>query len=131
MARRGPRRSKAHREFVSECEEILERMRADLADLGEARARGEGADPALVNRLFRSAHSLKGLSGMFGFDALGELAHRAEDLLDGLRMGRVGLDSPALPLLDEAMAIFAGALGERPPAAGGQGPGGSGRDLAG
>jgi two-component system chemotaxis sensor kinase CheA len=112
MARRTPRRSKAQREFVSECEEILERMRADLADLADPRERGAAADPALVNRLFRSAHTLKGLSGVFGFDALGELAHRAEDLLDGLRMGRVGPDSPALPLLDEAMAIFAGALGE-------------------
>ena len=129
MARRGPRRSKAHREFVSECEEILERMRADLADLGEARARGEGADPALVNRLFRSAHSLKGLSGMFGFDALGELAHRAEDLLDGLRLSRVRLDSPALPLLDEAVALFARALGELPSADGAQALEGSVRDL--
>jgi two-component system chemotaxis sensor kinase CheA len=117
MARRAPRRSKAQREFVSECEEILERMRADLADLADPRE-GGAADPALVNRLFRSAHTLKGLSGVFGFDALGELAHRAEDLLDGLRMGRVGLDSPALPLLDEAMAVFAGALGQ--PAAAGE-----------
>jgi two-component system chemotaxis sensor kinase CheA len=116
MARRAPRRSKAHREFVAEGEEILERMRADLADLGEARARGEDADPALVNGLFRSAHSLKGLSGLFGFDALGELAHRAEDLLDGLRLSRVRLDSPALPLLDEAVALFAGALRELPSA---------------
>jgi two-component system chemotaxis sensor kinase CheA len=130
MARRAPRRSKAHREFVSECEEILERMRADLADLGEARARGADADPALVNGLFRSAHSLKGLSGLFGFDALGELAHRTEDLLDGLRLSRVRLDSPALPLLDEAVALFSGALGELPPADGARGLEGSVRDLA-
>jgi two-component system chemotaxis sensor kinase CheA len=129
MARRAPRRSKAHREFVSECEEILERMRADLADLGEARARGGEADPALVNGLFRSAHSLKGLSGLFGFDALGELAHRAEDLLDGLRLGRVRLDSPALPLLDEAVVLFAGALAELPAPDGAPGLEGAVRDL--
>ena len=33
--------SKADREFVSEAEEILERMRLDLADLSDQRAAGE------------------------------------------------------------------------------------------
>ena len=51
-------RSKAYREFVSEAEEILERMRGDLADLADQRAATQEADPDLVNRLFRSAHSL-------------------------------------------------------------------------
>ena len=78
-------RSKAEREFVSEAEEILERMRGDLLDLAEQRDAGREADPELVNRLFRSAHSLKGLSGMFGFDGMGELAHHLEDVLDRLR----------------------------------------------
>jgi two-component system chemotaxis sensor kinase CheA len=109
------RRSKAYREFVSEAEEILERMRADLSDLGDQRAQRGEADPELVNRLFRSAHSLKGLAGMFGLDALSELAHHLEDVLDGMRLGRVALDSPAAALLDESVALFAaemGALGD-------------------
>ena len=63
-------RSKAHREFVSEAEEILERMREDLARLAERSGAGGEVDPELVNGLFRSAHSLKGLSGMFGLDGI-------------------------------------------------------------
>ncbi|HME70740.1 MAG TPA: chemotaxis protein CheA [Myxococcota bacterium] len=109
MAARRPKnrpRSKAYREFVSEAEEILERMRGDLADLADQRAAKHEADPDLVNRLFRSAHSLKGLAGMFGLDGMSQLAHHLEDVLDGLRLGRVPLNSPAVGLLDEAVTVF-------------------------
>ena len=99
------RRTKAYREFVSEAEEILERMRDDLSDLADRRGQGADVDPELVNRLFRSAHSLKGLSGMFGLDGVSELSHHLEDVLDGLRMGRTVIDDRALTLLDESVAL--------------------------
>jgi two-component system chemotaxis sensor kinase CheA len=101
--RRG-RRTRAEREFVSEAEEILETMRALVADLGDAD--GPEPDPELVNRLFRAAHSLKALAGLFQFDPIQGLAHRLEDVLDGLRLGRVQL-SAVLGPLDEAIGIFA------------------------
>ncbi len=107
------RKSKAQREFVSEAEETLEGMREGLADLMDQRAGldadGE-VDPDLINRIFRAAHSLKGLSGMFGLESLSNLAHHLEDVLDGLRLGRVGADSPAVELLDEAAELFAAQL---------------------
>jgi two-component system chemotaxis sensor kinase CheA len=103
------RKTKVHREFVSEAEEILERMSEDLADLMDQRgelARGGEVDPELVNRIFRAAHSLKGLAGMFGLEGMSGLAHHVEDVLDGLRLGRVSFDAPAVGLLDEAVALF-------------------------
>jgi two-component system chemotaxis sensor kinase CheA len=109
--RRGDRRrTKAHREFVSEAEEILERMRDELTDLADGRGRGAEPDPELVNRLFRSAHSLKGLSGMFGLDGISELSHHLEDVLDRLRLGRTQLDDAALALLDDSVALIGSAL---------------------
>lgn len=105
-SRRKAARSKANREFVSEAEEILERMRDDLANLADQRASRGEADPDLVNGIFRSAHSLKGLAGMFELDGIGELAHHLEDVLDGLRLGRLTFDSPAVPLLDESVTLF-------------------------
>jgi two-component system chemotaxis sensor kinase CheA len=99
--------SKDNREFVSEAEEILERMFEDLSDLHEQRHGRGDVDPDLVNRIFRSAHSLKGLAGMFGLDAISKLSHRMEDILDGLRLGRVGFDSPAIELLDEGVSLLA------------------------
>ncbi|MGI9590262.1 MAG: Hpt domain-containing protein, partial [Myxococcota bacterium] len=98
--------SKADREFVSEAEEILERMRLDLADLGDQRAAGDEVDPELVNRLFRSAHSLKGLAGLFGYEPVHDLAHHLEDVLDGLRLGRLDIRSPAVDLIERAVALF-------------------------
>jgi two-component system chemotaxis sensor kinase CheA len=44
---------------------------------------------------------------MFGFDAMSELAHHLEDVLDRLRMGRVALDSEAVGLLEESVALSA------------------------
>ena len=99
--------SKADQEFISEAEEILERMRLDLADLGDQRAAGGEIDPELINRLFRSAHSLKGLAGLFGFEPVHDLAHHLEDVLDGLRLGRIEMQSPTAQLIDRAVALFA------------------------
>ncbi len=109
-SRKGRSGSKTDQEFVSEAEEILDRMRQDLADLNEERAAGEDVDPDVVNRLFRSAHSLKGLAGLFGFDPIQDLAHRVEDILDGLRLGRVPLALPVVALIDESVHLFASLL---------------------
>ena len=110
-AKRKSRKSKKaasdNREFVAEAEEILERMFEDLSDLQERRHRAAEVDPDLVNRIFRSAHSLKGLAGMFGLDMIGELAHHLEDILDSLRLGRISFDSPAIGLLDDGVSLLA------------------------
>jgi two-component system chemotaxis sensor kinase CheA len=113
MATRGGRsRStrKADQEFVSEAEEILERMREDYVDLDDQRAAGGEVDPDLINRLFRSAHSFKALAGMFGLESIQDLAHHLEDILDGLRLGKVSMDSPCIGLIDEAIHTFANLL---------------------
>ena len=67
------------REFVIESEEQLQQMEQDLLML-------EGnTDPEAVNRLFRAMHTIKGTSSFLGFEALVELTHHAEDLLNAMR----------------------------------------------
>jgi two-component system chemotaxis sensor kinase CheA len=112
MATRGTkgRSGRAEREFLSEAEEILERMRDDLGGCLERATAGVEIAPDVLNRLFRSAHSLKGLSGMFGLEALADLAHRVEDLLDAWRLGRAQPTPARLAHFDEAVALFGRAL---------------------
>jgi two-component system chemotaxis sensor kinase CheA len=96
------------KEYLSESEEFLDRLIADL-DLMASRAGGE-QDINLVNRIFRTIHSLKGLSGMMGFIEIQTLAHEFEDILDDLRMGQLRLDRDAAIKLQEAGAGFASLL---------------------
>ena len=103
-------RDKAQQEFVSEAEELLDRMRDDLSALAEASAAGREVPAATLNQLFRSAHTLKGSAGMFGHASLAELAHHLEDILDRLRMGRATLGRSGLSLLDESVSLAGAAL---------------------
>lgn len=98
--------SKDRRELVAEAEELLEQMCGDLCLLHEQRHGDGEVEPDLVHRLFRSAHTLKGLAGLSGLDAVSLIAHRLEDILDGLRLGRIDLRAPVVGLLDEGVAIL-------------------------
>ncbi|MCU0695424.1 MAG: chemotaxis protein CheA [Myxococcaceae bacterium] len=80
-------------EFVAEANEVLETLAHDVAVLDAQR--GREPEPDLLNAIFRAAHSLKGLSGMFGQERISTLAHHLEDVLDALRLGKV-LASDAL-----------------------------------
>ena len=68
--------------FITESREHLATIEADLLAIEQA---GEAADPELVNKVFRAAHSIKGCSGFLGLNKVKELAHKAETVLDMLR----------------------------------------------
>ncbi len=80
--------SQALKDFVSETEEIIESLNLDLVRLADSVDSGD-CDPDVLNGIFRGAHSIKGLAGMFGFDDLSKLSHSMESLLDGLRLGKI------------------------------------------
>ncbi len=68
--------------FIVESREHLATIEADLLTIEQA---GDAADPELVNKVFRAAHSIKGCSGFLGLNKVKELAHKAETVLDMLR----------------------------------------------
>ncbi|RJS15233.1 chemotaxis protein CheA [Corallococcus sp. H22C18031201] len=103
--------TKALAEFVAEATEILDALGRDLLALDEVRGRDD-ADPERVNGLFRAAHSLKGLAGLFGQERIARLANGAEDLLDRLRLGRLRLDDAVLDSLVDALDTFQSLLAE-------------------
>jgi two-component system, chemotaxis family, sensor kinase CheA len=97
--------SPAVSDFLGEAEEIIENLNNDLMVLGDCADAGN-CDPDLLNRVFRGAHSLKGLSGMFGFDDVSVLAHHLESLLDCLRLGKIPLDGPLVAVLFNGMDVL-------------------------
>mgnify|MGYP001828933785 FL=1 len=63
-------------------------------------------DPTLINEIFRSVHTLKGIAGMFGYRHVGAVAHALEDLLDDLRLGRAMLGQELLDVLFDSVERF-------------------------
>ncbi len=97
--------SRALKDFLGEAEEIIEKLSMDLIVLGNSAESGE-TEPDLLNSIFRGAHSVKGLAGMFGFVDISELSHHMESLLDRLRLGHVPLDGILVETLFEALEIL-------------------------
>ena len=69
-------------DYLGEAKDYLEKLNEKLMLLEDG-----VPPPELVNDLFRSAHSLKGLSACFGFDRTKLLTHRLENLLSAIKRG--------------------------------------------
>ena len=94
-------------EFVAEAQEIVDALNRDLIAVeDEMRSGSDEIDPDRLNNLFRSAHSLKGIAGMFGLEEVAGLAHDMENVLDGMRLGKVALDTRALDVLFSCVDRF-------------------------
>ncbi|MBE2251707.1 MAG: chemotaxis protein CheA [Myxococcus sp.] len=91
-------------EFVAEANEVLETLAHDVAVLDAQR--GHDPEPDLLNAVFRAAHSLKGLSAMFGQEKIAGLAHHLEDVLDALRLGKVQHDDTLIDTLLEGVDVL-------------------------
>src|SRR5512142_854360 len=84
------------REFVNESEEQLQIMEQDLLGLESKN------DPEILNRIFRAMHTIKGTSSFLQFDVMVELAHEAEDVLNGMRRGEF---KPGATMIDTMLRV--------------------------
>jgi two-component system chemotaxis sensor kinase CheA len=80
--------------FVAESQELLSEMEASLLEC----SRG-GATPEAINLIFRSAHTIKGSSGLFGLQPIVSFVHVLETALDQVRLGRLELSPEFVTLL--------------------------------
>jgi len=69
-------------EYLAECCEHLATVETGLLAMEKG---GSATDDELVHRVFRAMHSVKGGAGFFDLVKIGQLAHRAEDLLALIR----------------------------------------------
>ena len=92
-------------EFLAEAEEIISELSDTLSKLSEGINAGR-VDPDTLNSIFRSAHTLKGISGMFGFADMATLTHKMEDILDSVRMGRLPVNHDIVNIMFEAVDLI-------------------------
>ena len=73
-----------HEVFFEESFESIDMMEAALLRLTPG-----AADSETINTIFRTAHSIKGGAGMFGFNEIASFTHTMETLLDELRSNKL------------------------------------------
>lgn len=91
-------------EFLAEVEDIVAELTSNLVKLGQGI--DAGRVPDILNSIFRSAHTLKGISGMFGFTEMTTITHKMEDMFDSMRMGRLSINHEIMNALFEAVDLI-------------------------
>ncbi|WP_320823529.1 chemotaxis protein CheA [Reinekea sp.] len=86
--------SQFHQVFFEETQEHLQQLEQLLMALNISEPDSED-----LNSIFRAAHSIKGGSGIFGFNALADVTHIMENLLDKARKGEFSLSIHAVDVL--------------------------------
>ncbi|MDX8362232.1 chemotaxis protein CheA [Cytobacillus sp. IB215316] len=70
--------------FIDESKEHLQTVNEQLLELEK-----NPNNLMIINEIFRSAHTLKGMSATMGFEDLASLTHQMENVLDGMRNEKI------------------------------------------
>ncbi|WP_078576353.1 chemotaxis protein CheA [Salipaludibacillus agaradhaerens] len=84
--------------FIDESTEHLQAMNDNLLKLENA-----PDDHSIIDEIFRSAHTLKGMAATMGYEDLASLTHQMENVLDGIRNGKIVADSHLLDVVFESV----------------------------
>lgn len=102
--------------FIEESKEHLQSCSEQLLALEK-----NPEDLTIVGEIFRSAHTLKGMSATMGFEDLANLTHKMENVLDAIRNEKIAVTPEILDVVFESvdhleemvMDIAAGGDGKR------------------
>jgi two-component system chemotaxis sensor kinase CheA len=93
--------------FLAEADEIFAHMEEVLVAWER-----NPSDDALLHSLFRDAHTLKGGSSLVGFDAVKDVAHDLETLLERVRKKTLAVDDVLVTLLLRSVDVLRAGLRE-------------------
>src|SRR5262249_18860462 len=99
-------------DYYAECDEHLFSIRRSLVSL-EDEVDSPAVDRAVLDNLFRSFHTLKGISGMVGLGAAEQLAHHLESYLRELRDGTMVLSKPGFEALSAGVSLLENVINAR------------------
>jgi two-component system, chemotaxis family, sensor kinase CheA len=84
--------------FIEESKEHLQSCSEQLLALEK-----NPEDLAIVGEIFRSAHTLKGMSATMGFEDLADLTHKMENVLDAIRNEKINVTAEILDVVFESV----------------------------
>src|SRR5699024_2669149 len=96
--------------FLDESNEHLQSMNDHLLELEK-----NPEDLEIVNEIFRSAHTLKGMAGTMAFDDIASLTHKMENVFDKIRNQALEVSEDVIDIIFEAIESLeemVGAIGE-------------------
>ncbi|MBT2642595.1 chemotaxis protein CheA [Bacillus sp. ISL-41] len=102
--------------FIEESKEHLQACNEQVLELEK-----NPQDLSIINEIFRSAHTLKGMSATMGYEDLASLTHQMENVLDGIRNNRLATTPEIIDVIfmavdhleDMVQAIAAGGDGKK------------------
>jgi two-component system, chemotaxis family, sensor kinase CheA len=102
--------------FIEESKEHLQACNEQLLELEK-----NPQDLSIINEIFRSAHTLKGMSATMGYEDLASLTHQMENVLDAIRNNRLTTTAEILDVIfmavdhleDMVQSIAAGGDGKK------------------
>ena len=86
--------------FLAEATELLEKIDDDLVTLEQS-----PCDMDLLNRIFRSIHTVKGAASFLEFELLVKVTHNTEDVLNKRRRGELTLTPGRMDVSLEAVDL--------------------------
>lgn len=86
--------------FLEESREHIQSLNNNLLSLEE------NPTKEVLDEIFRSAHTLKGMAGTMGFDQISEITHEMENLLQDIRSDKLTVTPDLIDLLLECVDIL-------------------------
>ena len=80
--------------FFEETDDHLQQLNDNVLEL-----ESNPNDTNLLNEIFRSAHTLKGMAATMGYDVMTELTHKMENIFEQFKEGTVDVTSSSISLI--------------------------------
>ncbi|UFJ42145.1 chemotaxis protein CheA [Brevibacillus humidisoli] len=89
--------------FIEESKEHLQAINQNLLQL-----ENDPDNIQIVNEIFRSAHTLKGMAATMGFEDMASLTHEAENVLDLIRNDKLRINSDIMDVIFQSVDLIEG-----------------------
>ena len=87
--------------FLDESREHIESLYDQLLNLEQ-----NPSEKEIINEIFRSAHTLKGMAATMGYTDLSELTHKLENVFDAIKGDQVHVDAEMIDVMFETVDLL-------------------------